>query len=46
LPWRPLYFFLAFNLLVAFTAGSIIIMLLEPKTPVTRVKPRKKKILH
>ena len=46
LPWRPLYFFLAFNLLVAFTAGSIIIILLKPKTPATRVKPRKKKILH
>ncbi|MEM0004603.1 MAG: hypothetical protein QXN97_04660 [Desulfurococcaceae archaeon] len=46
LPWRPIYFFTAFNILIAFTAGSIILLLLKPKTPVTRVKPKKKKILH
>jgi hypothetical protein len=42
LPWRPLYFFLTFNLLVAFTAGSIITILLKPKTPVTRARIRRK----
>jgi hypothetical protein len=41
LPWRPLYFFLAFNLLVAFTAGSLVILLLNPRPPVTPVKPKR-----
>jgi hypothetical protein len=42
---KPLLF-TVFNILITFTAGSIILLLLKPKTPVTRVKPRKKKILH
>jgi len=41
LPWRPLYFFLAFNLLVAFTAGSLVILLLNPRPPVTPGKPKR-----
>jgi hypothetical protein len=31
LPWRPIYFLTAFNILIAFTAGSIILLLLKPK---------------
>jgi hypothetical protein len=42
LPWRPIYFFTAFNILVAFTAGSIILLLLKPKTPVARARIRRK----
>jgi len=39
LPWSPLYFFIAFNILLALTMGSIILILLKPKTPVIRAKP-------
>jgi len=46
LAWKPVYFFIAFNTFVAFTAGSLIILLLKPKTPVTQVKLKKKKELH
>jgi len=38
---KPLLF-TAFNILIAFTAGSIILLLLKPKTPVTRARIRRK----
>jgi hypothetical protein len=41
LAWKPVYFFIAFNTFVAFTAGSLIILLLKPKTPVTLGKPKR-----
>ena len=42
LPWRPLYFFIAFNLLIALSAGSLVILLLKPKTPVAKAKAGKR----
>jgi len=42
LPWRPIYFFIAFNILIAFTAGSIILLILKPKTPVTHTKIKRR----
>lgn len=43
LPWRPLYFFIVYTLLIAFTAGSLILLLLNPKPPVTKTKPKRKR---
>jgi len=43
LPWRPLYFFIAYTLLIAFTAGSLVLLVLNPKPPVVKSKPRRKK---
>jgi len=45
LAWRPQYFFVAFNLLIALSAGSLVILILKPKPPVT-LKNMKKKKLH
>jgi hypothetical protein len=42
LPWRPVYFFIAFNLLIALTAGSLVNLILKPKPPVTRARIRRK----
>jgi len=41
LSWNSTYFFILYNILVALTAGSLVILLLKPRTPVTPVKPRK-----
>lgn len=43
LPWRPLCFFIVYTLLIAFTAGSLILLLLNPKPPVTKTKPKRKR---
>jgi len=43
LAWKSLYFFMAFNILLAFTVGSVILLLLKPKIPVIQVESKKLK---